>query len=594
MEQANHWQTVNQRLMARILAECSYEGLLAPEQKGQGRFELDTGGNRYQFQARRTPWDFLWIRPQSLLRNGFPCSDAIQLVLDCREAFAMSDITLGNFIEELNNTLAGDLLRQQALAGRKAAELLDLPPARLETLLDGHPKVLANRGRIGWGMDDLHRYSPEANQPVTLRWLAAHRATGLRVFGQPAAEPCLTVSERKELAPYLRSRDWQLVPVHPWQWQHHIQPQYAAMLQGGNLVDLGPRGHRYLPQQSIRTLSDLDAPGTCDLKLSLTILNTSCYRGIPPEPMALAPDLSTWLENTASTDPFLAAAGLSVQRELGGVHLPHPHQQQVAGTPYRYREMLGAVWRESLASKTDDGEQAWIFAMLMQTDADGTPLVAEMIRRSGCSVEDWLTRLFDRVTLPLYHLLCCYGVGLVAHGQNLGVIFHQWQPDRVVVKDFHGDLRLVEGDLPSQAGMPGALAGALPRLPAAHLVHDLYTGHLVTGLRFLSPLLEDHLGYPERDFYRLLHDRIVRYQQAHPDLAQQFRTFDLFRPVMERVCLNRVRFRIGYGDDAIRPTPTLGPELPNPLHPTNHQARDQSTHETSHQPRFQTKETCDE
>ncbi|MFC4260604.1 IucA/IucC family C-terminal-domain containing protein [Marinobacter lacisalsi] len=200
-----------------------------------------------------------------------------------------------------------------------------------------------------------------------------------------------------------------------------------------------------------------------------------------------------------------------------------------------------------------------------------------MIRRSGWTVERWLTRLFDRVTLPLYHLLCRYGIGLVAHGQNLGVIFRDFRPERVVIKDFHGDLRLVEGPLPNEAGLPDALAGALPRLPPAHLLHDLYTGHLVTGLRFLSPLLEDHLGYPEKAFYQLLHDRLQHYQQAHPDMAHQFEQFSLLRPVMERVCLNRVRFRIGYGDNASRPLPALGPDLPNPLHPHHHQ-----TLETSH------------
>ncbi len=574
MEYGSHWQTVNHRLMARVLAECAYEGVLTPRRMDSSHYGLTAGQHSYRFRARRTPWDFLWIRPDSIQRDGFPCSDAIQLVLDCRDAFSMSDITLGNFIEELNNTLTGDLLRQEQLKEMEAGQLLDLPPARLEALLDGHPKVLANRGRIGWGVDDLRRYSPEASQPVALRWLAAHRATGIRTFGTPAPGQCLLPGDRDALDRYLSSPDWHVLPVHPWQWQRHIQPQYAAMLQSGTLVDLGERGHHYLPQQSIRTLSCIDEPTRCDLKLSLTILNTSCYRGIPPEPMAWAPELSGWLANTAASDPFLRDAGLTVQRELGGLHLPHPHQQQVEGTPYRYREMLGAVWRESLTSKAESEEQGWIFAVLMQTDAAGTPLAAEMIRRSGESVEHWLTRLFDRVTLPLYHLLCRYGIGLVAHGQNLGVIFRQFSPERVVVKDFHGDLRLVEGDQPLRAGMPESLVNHLPRLPPAHLLHDLYTGHLVTGLRFLSPLLEDHLGFPEQSFYRLLHERIHHYQRTHPELALHFEQFDLLQPVMERVCLNKVRFRIGYGDDASRPTPALGPDLPNPLYPRNHQTKE--------------------
>ncbi|MGM0571529.1 IucA/IucC family protein [Marinobacter sp.] len=576
MEPTANWQIVNQRLMARTLAECAWEGLLKPVRDGStlsgaGRYRLDTGAHTYHFEARRTPWDYLRIRPESIRRDGFPFHDAIQMVLDCQAAFAMTDITLGNFIEELNSTLAGDLLRQQTLGRMSAAQLLELPATRLEGLLGGHPKVLANRGRLGWGQEALHKYSPEAGQPLHLRWLAAHRATGIRTCGDPAPEQCLTPAESEHLAPYLHSADWQLLPVHPWQWQQFIQTQYAPMLQAGTLVDLGESGESYLPQQSIRTLSNLDEPERCDLKLSLTILNTSCYRGIPPEPMALAPALSRWLEDVAQWDSLLAEKGLTVQRELGGLHLPHPHQQQVTGTPYRYREMLGAVWRQSLAGKLNEGEQGWIFAVLMQCDGAGRPLVAEMVRRSDWPVERWLTQLFERVTLPLYHLLCRYGVGLVAHGQNLGVIFRQYRPQRVVIKDFHGDLRLEDGGCPIQAGVPAALADQLPRLPAAHLLHDLYTGHLVTGLRFLSPLLEEALGFPEARFYQLLYQCLSRYQRQHPELAPAFARFDLLRPTMERVCLNRVRFRMGYGDDAARPTPALGPELPNPLNPCYHQ-----------------------
>ena len=569
MTTPTHWQQVNQRLMARTLAECSFEGLLTPQPDAAGWYRLDTPHHRYRFRARRTPWDYLWIAPDSIERDGFPASDALQLVLDCAPALAMSAVTLGRFLEELNNTLTGDLIRQQRLARYQAAELIDLPELELEGLLDGHPKVLANRGRIGWGLDALRQYSPEAGQPLRLRWLAAHRASGVRVFGQPAPEQCLTEPERQELAEFLDSDDWHLLPVHPWQWQQYLAIQYAAQVHAGTLMDLGERGYHYRPQQSIRTLSNASCADHCDLKLALSILNTSCYRGIPADTLALAPALSQWLSAQAVADPVLAAAGLSVQLELGSLHLPHLHQHQVAGTPYRYRELLGAVWRQSLASLCADGERGWIFAVLMQKDARGGSLIAELIRRSTLSPEQWLTRLFDRVTVPLYHLLCQYGVGLVAHGQNLGVIFRNHQPERVVIKDFHGDLRITDDERPEQAGLPDQLATQLGRLPARHLLHDFYTGHLVTGLRFVSPLLEDELGFPESRFYQLLAERLQHYQSCHPHLAEQFRRFDLFRPNMERVCLNRVRFRTGYSDDAERPRPELGPTLPNPLSVTH-------------------------
>ncbi len=566
MSYASCWQAVNHRLMARALAECTYEGLLTAEPITEKQYQIISDGPVYRFNARRTPWDYLCIESNSIVRDEYPATDAVQLILDCRKQLGINDITLGQFVEELNNTLAGDLIRQQTLASLDAPAMVDLPPEELEGLLDGHPKVVANRGRIGWGSHDLATYSPEARMPFQVRWLALHRASGVRCYGAPAPEQCLADEDQHRLADYLASADWHLLPVHPWQWQRYIQSQYATLLHAGTLVDLGECGHRYLPQQSIRTLSNSVHPGQCDLKLALSILNTSCYRGIPSQAMALAPELSRWLASVAASDPYLAQSGLRVQKELGGVYLPQPHQQQIAGTPYRYPEMAGAVWRESLASKTGPGERGWIFAVLMQTDARGMPLVSEIIQRSGVSAEQWLTRLFDRVTLPLYHLLCGYGVGLVAHGQNLGVIFRHYLPERVVIKDFHGDLRLVDSELPEQAGVPEPIINALSRLPARHLVHDLYTGHLVTGLRFLSPLLEASTGFPETRFYQLLRERILRYQAAHPGLQPQFAQFDLLRPEMERVCLNKVRFQIGYADDAERPRPALGPRLPNPLH----------------------------
>lgn len=53
--------------------------------------------------------------------------------------------------------------------------------------------------------------------------------------------------------------------------------------------------------------------------------------------------------------------------------------------------------------------------------------------------------------------------------------------------------------------------------------------------------------------------------KAHPELEDRFKLFDLFTPEMARVCLNRVRFKLGYGDTSERPLPELGTPLKNPL-----------------------------
>jgi aerobactin synthase len=567
MDEEQLWHRLNRRLVAKIIAECSYEGCLHPDTLDSHRFRLMAGGHCYDFTARKTVWDYLWIQPASLTRDGQLATSAATAMLDFQGALGVNDMVLGNFLEELHNTLAGDRIQQAALSELTAADLLDLPATELESLLDGHPKALANRGRLGWGLSELNQYAPEAGNALHLRWLAAHRGCGLQVHGTPAPEQCLEEDLLDRWKQRFPAPEWVFIPVHPWQWKQLIVIQYAAAIARGELVDLGTAGHRYRPQQSIRTLSNSDHPQHCDLKLSLTILNTSCYRGLPPGPIAMAPRLSSWLAGIAGSDPVLSHAGMAVQRELGSVHIPQQAQHQLNGTPYRYREMLGAVWRESLLSKTANGEKAMLFATLMQTDGGGQALIAEIIRRSGLTTRDWLARLFERVTIPLYHLLCRYGIGMVAHGQNLGLILRDWQPQRVVVKDFHGDLRAAESPLPERQGVPKDILAGLKRLPPRHLLHDLYTGHMVTTLRFISPLVEEQCGMAESAFYQLLGERMIAYQQQHPELAEHFAEFDLLRPEMERVCINRVRFRIGYADDAQRPLPELGQPLNNPLQP---------------------------
>lgn len=563
MNRETLWIRINQRLMAKIIGETHYEECLSPQNTGSDGYQLTLDGHDYCFRARLSVWGWLRVSPASLTRDGQQARDAIQLVLDAQTPLGMSDIVLANVIEELQNTLAGDRLQQERLAGLTADGMLDLPSVELEGLLDGHPKLLANRGRMGWSQTDLDAYSPEAGNRFRLRWLAVAPAMAGTHTGQPPLEQCLAADEQAELV--TEAGPWPLMPVHPWQWNHRLQAQYGDALARGRIRDLGVHGHWYQPQQSLRTLSNVSAPGNCDLKVSLTILNTSSYRGIPAEPIALGPALSQWLWTCSQTDPEFTRAGLEVQREEAGSHIPHCHQAQIKGAPYRYHEMLGAVWRESLASKTGPGERSMLMATLMQCDDQGHSLIAALIKRSGLNPEAWLTRLFEHVTVPLYHLLCAYGIGLVAHGQNLGLILRDAIPQRLAVKDFHGDLRCVDQPLPEQAGMPPHLLDGLTRLPPDHLVHDLITGHFITTLRFISPLLEDDMAFPESRFYSLLAERLRAYQTRHPELSEQFRQFPLLRPTLERVCVNRVRFRVGYEDHAERPSPELGTPLSNPL-----------------------------
>ncbi len=574
------WQAANRHIIAKSLAELCYEQVLTPGGDSETPDHIHlTNGIRYRFRAHRTIWDWLHIDATSIRREDgqrlTPANDAAQFFIDAAVDLQLDPSTLGNLLHETANTIAADVILLAAREGLDAATLSRQSDETLQCLLDGHPKAIANKGRIGWGAEEYARYGTESASTVRLQWLAVDRE--LAISGQQADWPVdallnesLDQTQRAafDAACEAQGVNWNdklPVPVHPWQWQHHIRHHYAGEIAAGRIRPLGEFGDRYLPQVSLRTLSNDERPAALHIKLPLTVLNTSCYRGIPGQYMECGPALSAWVQALCETDTELANRGTAVLQEVAGVHVPHPHHSQIEGTPYRYNEMLGSTWRQSPAAHCAAGERHLLMAALLQSDAEGNSICKALIAQSGLSTEAWLKNLFNAVVIPLYHLLCCYGIGLVAHSQNLTLVLRDNVPTRVLLKDFQGDLRLVDAAFPEAADLPDSARAVLTRLPAPYIYHDLFTGHFVTVLRYLSAQLLADSELDELRFYRVLATVLRNYQATHPELEERFALFDLFREKVERVCINRVRFKVGYNDNAERPVPIVGGKLNNPL-----------------------------
>lgn len=574
------WALANRRMIAKAIGELCYEQALVAQPEDGERYRLPLQGKvQYRFQAQRSIWDFLLVAPDSVQRIGHertqPADDAGQFFIDAAKDIGLSDVVLGGFLHEMANTLAADVALLRARAGLSADALAQMPDDRLQALLDGHPKGLVNKGRIGWGAREFEAYGTEAQQPVQWLWLAVDRDAVRGGFGagwtpERLLREALSPPELDRFLTHWStvglSRDRYLpLPIHPWQWDQHVRQHFAGDIVQGRIVPLGLYGDGFLPQQSLRTFSNATRPAALHIKLPLTVLNTSCYRGIPGQYIEIGPALSEWLGQRCEDDPVLSARHTRALSEVAGIHYPHPHHEQIAGTPYRYREMLGAIWRQSPYDGLAPDERPILLAALLQRDDAGRSVIGALIRRSGLGTEAWLEALFERVLVPLYHLQCRYGIGLVAHAQNLCLILRNDAPAAVALKDLQGDLRLVDRDFPECGSLPQSVRDTLPRLPAEYLIHDLLTGHFVTALRFISAALWQADGFPEPRFYALAAQVLRRYQASQPELQARFALFDLFRPQIERVCVNRVRFKIGYDDSAERPLPMLGGMLDNPL-----------------------------
>lgn len=569
-----YWPLANQRMVAKIISEFAYEQAFRFEQDAQGYTLKLANQVSYQFQGSENIWGQVLIEPGSIVRQPQQSISAALLMRDLQSLLNMTDDAFAEHLEDLNATLLGDCKLMQRKEALTARDLALLPCEQQQTYFDGHPKFAFNKGRRGWGSDDLKLYAPESERAFQLGWVAVEHsilqlATNDSVSWQELLNASMNESERKTLDSIVASygvdiADYSYVPVHPWQWSNKLSLLFIREMAEKKLIYLGEFGDQFLPQLSLRTLSNITRPDSYDIKLPLTIMNTSCYRGIPGRYILAGPTASDWIESVFSSDPLLVEKQAEVLQEPAAAFAAQADYQLLEQAPYRYHELLGVIWRESAASKLKQGEQAILMAALMESDNQGNPLIAEYIERSGVSVETWLSNMFDAVVIPYYHLLCKYGVSLIAHGQNVTLVLENDLPKRILLKDFQGDMRLVDSDYPEQATLESSVKEVTVRLEEELIIHDLQTGHFVTTLRFISPLVAK-LGFSESQFYALLGQRIKAYMAKQPDYQHRFSKFDLFKPRILRIGLNLAKFRHSTDASASRMLPDMDDMLDNPL-----------------------------
>ena len=579
------WARANRELLAKILTELVFEDVLVPDGDGDGdddgRFRVRlTDRHTVTYQAIRRFLGHWRVDPASLswVVDGVdaPLPDAVEVVAIALPALGVDPSTTAGAIGEITNTVLSDAW--QLARGRPAAELAKADGAEVEGEMRGHPWIVANKGRIGFDADDLAAYTPEAARPVQLLWLAAapgradvRTVTELdhqTVVREQVGDDVWDTLRERAAATGLDPDTTAFIPVHPWQWRERIVPLHAGDLARGALVSLGEAPARYLPQQSIRTLADVDHPGRRYLKLPLSILNTSVYRGLPRERTLVAPALTEWLTHLLAADPFLAGSGLLLLGEVASVSVAHTAFGAVPDVPYQHTELLGAIWRTSVAGHLAPGERAVTLAALLHRDPAGVPLLAPIIEASGLDVAEWVARL-HRVTLPpLVHVLYRYGVTFSPHAQNCLLVLRDDVPVRLVVKDFVDDAMVSADPLPELAALPTDVRRVLgDGLEAPVLVQWIQGGLLVCVHRYLSELLEDCFGLPEAEFWASARRVLRAYQERFADeLTDRFELFDLDAPAFVKLCLNRVRlFERGYRDDPERPVASASGWIDNPL-----------------------------
>ena len=542
-----HVEPAERHLVAKAIAEFTHERLVAPVADGD-HWVLDTGPSRYRFRAERYALEH-WVIDESSLtrtRHGAPEPlDAQDLVLELRTVLGIPDALLGTYLDEIASTLASAAAKHRR-GGPTAAQLARVASFQAveAAMTEGHPAFVAANGRIGFGLDEYRAYAPEHGRRFRLRWLAARREHTHLALAADRTEPqhwdaeldpstvdrFRDVLERRGLDP--DAYVW--FPVHPWQWQHRIAVTFAPDLGRQDLVDLGDGPDEYQPQQSIRTACNRSRPERSYVKTALAVQNMGFLRGMSPAYMRNTPAVNDWVADLVATDPTLGACGFGVLREHASIgYTGDAHHRVDVASPQR--KMLAALWRESPVPRVGPGERLMTMAALLHRDADGRPVIGELVRATGLDPAEWVRRYLHAFLRPVVHCLTRHQLLFMPHGENLVLVLRDGAVERVFMKDI-GEEVVVVGDVDVPQDIRRIVHPVDDDEAALGVFTDVFDG----VFRYVAPILDAEGLLAERDFWALVGACVDQHAAEHPD---RVRAIDFRVPDFEHSCLNRLQLR---------------------------------------------------
>jgi len=550
------WNKVNTLLIKKAICEFSHELLIKPEVQNQheggwSTYKLTADDQRivYQFNAKPLAMQHLWIDTESIRKpvdGEEQTPDAILFIKEFRKQLGIDPKMLTTYLEEIISTLQGSAFK--FTKGNPTAS--DLAHADFQTIeqsmMEGHPGFVANNGRIGFDSGDYRSYAPEAGNSFPLLWLAGHKdRTVYAAIDKLPYEELLqqelsadTIKSFKEAIEEkgFDANDYFFIPMHPWQWFNKLAHVFAPEIAKGKLICLGYGPDQYLAQQSIRTLFNISNPNKFYTKTALSILNMGFMRGLPLYYLGTAPKMAVWLEDLLYDDPFIKETGFRMLGEIASVSYENPYFEEF-GPHNDYNKMLASLWRESPMGAVKENQTPMTMAALLHVDHEGKALLPELIKASGLSTDNWLRKYLKAYLSPIIHCFYYFDLVFMPHGENIIMVMGDHAPESILLKDITEEACILNPEVE----LPEYLKRMYAPVPEDVKLLSIFTDVFDGFFRFMSHILEEHVGYSETNFWKLVAENIRDYQQRYPQLESKFQQYDLFAYDFQLSCLNRLQ-----------------------------------------------------
>lgn len=566
---------VEQRVIKQLLQALIFEEIISADYDGQ-HFMIEVQSRQQQMIRYIAPGQRQYsyklvrlARDQDVLRQdeqGNPQPARLNQVIDEILRSIPDAAKVEDFIFELKRTYIHDL-QSQVCFENYALPAIQYPYDILESyLMDGHPYHPCYKSRVGFSLQDNVRYGVEFAQPIALVWLAVDKSIVAENHSNSIETKAffkqqLNVQDLAQFQQYLTKQaveadQYIWIPVHPWQWENHLISIFAEEIAEQKIIYLGRSHDRYLAQQSLRTVTNLQHPEKPYIKLSMNLTNTSSSRVLAKHTVMNGPIITDWLQRLIEQSETAQQLDFAVLREVYGLsvdftRLPVSHAKQAYGT-------IGCLWRESVHQYLREGEDAIPLNGVSHIQKDGHALITPWLQQYG--VEQWTRQLLKVVISPLIHLLFAEGIATESHGQNIILVHKQGWPTRVLLKDFHDGVRYSPAHLTHPK-----LAPQLDQLPPEHAktnsmsfiltddldgIRDFSCACLFfVALTDIAIFMNQNYAVAEQNFWQWAAEVIQDYQQQHPEHYQRYQLFDVFAEKLRIESLTKRRL---FGDGSIQ------------------------------------------
>ncbi|MEO8533882.1 MAG: IucA/IucC family siderophore biosynthesis protein [Flavobacterium sp.] len=549
-----NWDKANALLLKKTLSEFAHELLIIPilkSGKTYGVFSPDKTFE-YTFEASILALNHWSVSLESIQKKTANGEEVplrlLEFLIEFKDVLGIDEKLLPTYLEEITSTLYSTAYKIDN-ENYSSEQLVGQEYQVIEhAMTEGHPCFVANSGKNGFNIDDFAQFSPEANAPIQLLWLAGHRSratfSGIetldykKVLTQELPLTTITSFEKVLESKGFNSGDYYFFPVHPWQWVNKLALIFAPDIAEGHLVCLGYGDDNYSAQQSIRTFFNTSSPDKFYVKTALSVINMGFMRGLSPYYMESTPAITEWVADVVENDIYLQQKGFTLLGEVATIGYRN-FLYEPLGISLPHNKMLAALWRESPIPKLSKGQQIMTMAALLHVDQSGISFASELIKASGISAKSWIKSYLNAYLLPLLHCFYEHEMVFMPHGENLILVFENHIPVKAIMKDITEEVMVfnVKTELPEKAKRIQMEMNE--PLKILCLFNDVFQFYF----RFLSAILSETQTLSESDFWEEVADCVHEYQETHPHLKEQFKKYNLFVPEFDSCCLNRLQLR---------------------------------------------------